>query len=54
MTVLVYANEMSVEQFAKSFAPDVVVLAPKGLAERVKEVLQAALSFYEKERLIFL
>lgn len=47
VTVSVYANEMSVEQFAKSFAPDVVVLEPKSLRDKVKENLRRSLKFYK-------
>ena len=48
ITVSVKANEMSVEQFAKSFAPDIIVLEPKSLADRVQAGLRRALQRYEK------
>lgn len=46
VTVTVSANERSIEQFAQSFAPDVVVLEPKALAERVKNRFQKAVEKY--------
>ena len=46
VTVTVNANEMSIEHFAQSFAPDVVVLEPKEFAEKVKNRLQKAVEKY--------
>ena len=46
-TVTVYANEMSIERFALSFAPDVVVLEPKVLANKVKNCLLKAAEKYQ-------
>lgn len=46
VTVSVFANEMSVEQFAKSYAPDVVILEPQGLRDRVKKSFERSLKFY--------
>lgn len=46
-TVTVFANEMSVEQFAKSFAPHVTVLEPADLRDRVKGMLERALEGYQ-------
>ena len=50
ITVSVKANEMSAEQFAKSFAPDIIVLEPKSLADRVQAGLRWALQGYEKAK----
>ncbi|MBQ0098046.1 MAG: WYL domain-containing protein [Oscillospiraceae bacterium] len=47
VTVTVNANAMSIEHFAQSFAPDVVVLEPKHLAEKVKNRLQKAVEKYD-------
>ena len=47
VSVSVNANEMSIEHFAQSFAPDVVILEPKALAEKVKIRLQQAVEKYE-------
>ena len=47
VTVNVYANEMSIERFALSFAPDVVVLEPKVLANKVKSCLLKAAEKYQ-------
>lgn len=41
-------NEMAMEQFAKSFAPDVVVLEPTELADKMKKWLEKALKIYEE------
>ena len=49
MTVSAYTNERALEQFAKNFAPDVVILSPESLQNRVKEDLRQALAAYEKE-----
>lgn len=37
VTVTAQVNEMAMKQFAKSFAPDVMVLEPKKLREEIKE-----------------
>ena len=47
VTVTVYANEMSIERFALSFAPDVTVLEPKALADKVKKRLLKAAEKYK-------
>ncbi len=47
VTVSTTTNELAAEQFAKSFAPDVVVLEPKGLRERVRKQIDMALEFYK-------
>lgn len=49
-TVIVNAtvNEMAMEQFAKNYAPDVVVLKPKELADKVKSGFEKALMMYNK------
>ena len=49
VTVSAYTNERALEQFAKNFAPDVVILSPESLRNRVKEDLRQALAAYEKE-----
>ncbi len=46
VTVTAFTNEMAMEQFAMNFAPDVTVLEPKRLRERVKEILRQALEKY--------
>ena len=46
VTVAVHANEMSVEQFARSFAPDVIVLEPKELADKLAAGLEQTLAIY--------
>ena len=40
-------NEMAMEQFAKSYAPDVVVLEPTELADKMKKWLEKALKIYK-------
>ncbi len=47
VNVTVYANEMSVEQFAKSYAPDVIVLEPRDMRERLKASLEQAAAGYQ-------
>ena len=46
VTVSTVTNEMAMEQFAKSFAPDVIVLEPEELKEKVKSALEKALQKY--------
>lgn len=48
VTVSVYTNERSALQFAKSFAPDVVLLSPERLQEQLRTDLQETLQFYWK------
>lgn len=47
VTASVYTNEMSALQFAKSFGPDMMVLAPEKLRETVKNQLKQALEQYQ-------
>lgn len=49
VTVSANVNEMAMEQFAKSYAPDVVVLEPKSLADKVRTELEKGLKTYEEE-----
>lgn len=46
VTAVVRTNEMAAEQFAKNYAPDVIILEPKRLRERVKEGLKKGLNAY--------
>ena len=46
VTVSLYANEMSIAHFAQSFAPDVVVLEPETLRDKVKNDLKISLEKY--------
>ena len=47
VTVTTVTNERSMLQFAKNFAPDVEVLKPVKLRNKIKEELKAALECYE-------
>ena len=47
VTVSANVNEMAMIQFAKGYAPDVVVLEPKELADKVKIKLEKALEAYK-------
>ncbi|MCD7982298.1 MAG: WYL domain-containing protein [Clostridiales bacterium] len=47
VNVSVRATEEAVEQFAKTYLPDVVVLEPKKLAEKMKKVLKDTLTKYK-------
>lgn len=46
VTVAVQANENSVVQFAKRYAPDVVVISPDSVREKVKEELRKGYEAY--------
>ena len=48
VTVSAKVNEMAMIQFAKGYAPDVAVLEPKELADKVKIKLEQALEIYKK------
>lgn len=45
--VSVRANEMSVEQFARSYAPDVLILEPKALAIKVQSSMERSVQKYK-------
>ena len=47
VTVTVFASEMAMEQFAMNFAPDVTVLEPQRLRDKVKGDLTRALEKYK-------
>lgn len=47
VTVTTTTNELAMEQFAKNFAPDVVVLEPESLREKVKSSFEQTLQFYK-------
>ncbi len=47
-TVSTVTNKMAMVQFAKNFAPDVIVLEPKELREAVKESLKRSLEYYRE------
>ena len=49
VTVTATVNEMAMLQFARSFAPDVVVLEPKSLAEKVMETAVRTVEVYKKQ-----
>lgn len=46
VTVTTVTNELAVEQFAKSFCPDVVILEPERLREEMRDYLKNALKCY--------
>ena len=48
VTVAVKTNERAMEQFAKNFAPDVEVLQPESLREKLKEELKRAVEVYRR------
>lgn len=48
VTVSARVNERAMWQFAKNFAPDVLILEPKRLADRVKEEAERTIEAYEK------
>lgn len=47
VSVSIFANEMAVEQFVKNFSPDVVILEPQELREKLKESLRRSLKIYQ-------
>lgn len=47
VSVSVLVNEMAMKHFAKSFAPDVVILEPENLADQVKSDLTRTLQRYD-------
>lgn len=49
VTVSSKTNEMAMLQFAKRHIPDVVVLEPQGLRDKVREELEKAVREYEEE-----
>ena len=48
MVVSVYANEMSIEQFAKSYAPNTAVLEPPELRKKVGDMLRRTAALYDE------
>ena len=50
VTVSTYVNERAMIQFAKNYAPDVVVLSPQSVVDKVKNELKRGLEMYEEER----
>ena len=48
VTVAVKTNERAMEPFVKNFAPDVEVLQPESLRQKVKEELERAVEVYRK------
>ena len=47
VVVSVYANEMSIEQFAKSYTPNTAVLEPPELRKKVGDMLRRTAALYE-------
>ena len=48
VTVTTKTNERAMEQFAKNFAPDVEVLKPESMREKLREELERAAEVYRK------
>ncbi|MBQ8028607.1 MAG: WYL domain-containing protein [Clostridia bacterium] len=48
VSVTVYTNKAAMKQFAKSFAPDVIVLEPHDLRDNIRNELKTAIEKYEK------
>lgn len=46
VTVSTFTNGMAAEQFAKNYGPDVVILEPQSLREKVKGTLERSLKYY--------
>ena len=50
VTVFTTTNEEAMRQFAQNFAPDVVVLEPKRLRDRIRENLKRAVEVYDEQK----
>lgn len=50
VSVRAYVNEMAMRQFAKAYAPDVVVLGPQGLVEQVREDTRKTWEMYNQNK----
>lgn len=48
VTVTAHVNELAMKQFAKNYAPDVIILKPEELRAELKKDLKAAAEQYEK------
>lgn len=47
ITVTVYAGELATEQFARSYAPDVIVLEPQSLADKIRISMEESVQKYK-------
>ena len=47
VSVSVHVNERAAEQFAKNYAPDVVILQPKRLRDKLRDDLKKSWEAYE-------
>lgn len=47
VTVSTVTNERAMEQFAMNFSPDVVILEPQRLRDKIRDNLQKSLKYYE-------
>lgn len=50
VTVSTVTNERAMEQFAMNFSPDVVILEPQRLRDKIRENLKKSLKYYERKR----
>lgn len=48
VTVTAHTNEMAMEHFAKVYAPDVIILEPQELADRVKNCFEKIVQNMQK------
>ncbi len=48
VTVSAHVNERAMWQFAKNFAPDVLVLEPKVMAEKLRSEFERSLQAYQE------
>ena len=49
VTVSAYVNKLAMFHYAKSFAPDVVVLTPKSLVDKIREDIKRSAEVYNNE-----
>lgn len=50
VTVPVFINKRKIEQLAKNFNPNVVVLEPEEVRQRIRENLERSLIIYKKDK----
>ena len=49
VSVSVFTNELAAEQFARNFAPDVIVLEPKSMADKLKSDFERTVEIYKND-----
>jgi predicted DNA-binding transcriptional regulator YafY len=47
VTVSTVTNETAMEQFAKNFSPDVIILEPQRMRDKLRDDMRKSLKYYE-------